>query len=333
MNWHQFEKDQPIAARLLKNSLEHHRIAHAYLFEGDHGTGKKAGSLLMAASLFCEESGQNVNPCGHCTNCKRINSGNHPDVHHVEPDGFSIKIDQIRALRTEFSKSGMESSRKLYIIKDAEKMTVQAANSLLKFLEEPHSGTTAVLITEQPQQLLPTIISRCQSVPFFSLTPEQFAKKLEEAGVLKGKTALLSMITNDLQEALRLSDDDWFAQARKIVLKLYEAMKQNSLYAMISIQTEWLGHFKEKAQHELGLSLLLYIYKDMLNIQLGKDRQLIYPDQREMLERDALHTSMKRLSDQMTAILEAKRKLHANMNPQLLMEQLVLNLQGGPSFV
>ncbi|RST71162.1 DNA polymerase III subunit delta' [Siminovitchia acidinfaciens] len=332
MNWDQFEKEQPIAARLLKNSLVNRRIAHAYLFEGEHGTGKKEASLLMAASLFCEENGQDVTPCDHCGNCKRIKSGNHPDVHIVEPDGLSIKIDQIRALRTEFSKSGMESKRKLYIIIDAEKMTVQAANSLLKFLEEPHAETTAVLVTDQPQQLLPTIISRCQSVPFHPLTPEFFAKRLEEAGVPKGKTFLLAAITNDLQEALRLNDDDWFAQARKIVLKLYEVLN-NPLYAMTTLQVDWIGHFKEKAQHDMGLSLLLYIYKDVLNIQLGKDRQLVYPDQRQTLEKDALQTSMKRLSEQMTAILEAKRKLHANMNPQLLMEQLVLNLQGGPSFV
>ena len=333
MNWDQLEKEQPIAARLLKNSLVHQRVAHAYLFEGERGTGKKAGSLLMAASMFCEENGQDVKPCGQCGNCKRIKSGNHPDVHIVEPDGLSIKIDQIRSLRTEFSKSGMESKRKLYIIIDAEKMTVQAANSLLKFLEEPHSETTAVLVTEQPQQLLPTIISRCQSVPFYPLGPEVFAEKLEQAGVPKGKAALLAALTNDLGEAVRLNDDDWFAQARKIVLKLYEVLKENPLYAMTSLQMDWMGHFKEKAQHDLGLSLLLYIYKDILNIQLGKDRQLVYPDQRQTLEKDALQTSMKRLSKQMTAILEAKRKLHANMNPQLLMEQLVLNLQGGPSFV
>ncbi len=332
MNWDQFEKEQPIAARLLKNSLVHHRIAHAYLFEGERGTGKKAGSLLLAASLFCEETGQDMLPCGECGNCRRIKSGNHPDVHLVEPDGLSIKIDQIRSLRTEFSKSGMESKRKLYIIIDAEKMTVQAANSLLKFLEEPHSETTAVLVTEQPQQLLPTIISRCQSVPFYPLRPEIFAQKLVEAGMSQGKTALLAALTNDLQEAVRLNEDDWFAQARKIVLKLYEVLN-NPLYAMTSLQTDWMGHFKEKAQHDLGLSLLLYIYIDILNIQLGKDRQLVYPDLRQTLEKDALQTSMNRLSKQMTAILEAKRKLHANMNPQLLMEQLVLNLQGGPSFV
>ena len=156
---------------------------------------------------------------------------------------------------------------------------------------------------------------------------------MQEAGVHSVKAPLLAAVTNNFQEALRLNHDDWFAQARKIVLKLYEALKQNSLYAMTSIQDEWMDHFKEKEQLDQGLNLLLLIYKDVLYIQLGKDRQLVYPDQRSRFATDALQTSSRRLSEQMTAILEAKRKIYANMNPQLLMEQLVLNLQEGPSFV
>ncbi|MFX3864258.1 DNA polymerase III subunit delta', partial [Streptococcus suis] len=89
-------------------------------------------------------------------------SGNHPDVHWIEPDGQSIKKGQIEALQEEFSKTGVESNQKLYIIRHADKMTNNAANSLLKFLEEPHRGTTAVLLTEQYHRMLPTIISRCQ---------------------------------------------------------------------------------------------------------------------------------------------------------------------------
>ncbi len=119
------------------------------------------------------------------------------------------------------------------------------------------------------------------------------------------------------------------------MLKLYEVLKQNPLFAMTSLQNEWNAHFKERAQMDIGLDLLLFIYKDILYIQLGKEEQLIYPDQLKKLAGagDALQTSAGRLSEQMTAILEAKQMLQANMNPQLLMEQLVLKLQGGPSFV
>ncbi|MFS0645373.1 DNA polymerase III subunit delta' [Siminovitchia sp. 179-K 8D1 HS] len=333
LKWEQFEQVQPAAARLLKNSLQCGRVAHAYLFEGEHGIGKREASMLLASSMFCEDNSNDVNPCGHCNNCKRIESGNHPDVHIVEPDGASIKIDQIRSLRGEFSKSGMESNRKIYILIDAEKMTVQAANSLLKFLEEPHGQTMAILVTEQPQQLLPTIISRCQKVSFHPLSQEQFFGRLLQMGVPETKAVLLAAVTNDLEEALRLNGEDWFAQARMIVLKLYDILKENPLYAMTALQNDWLSHFKERSQLDLGLSLLMLLYKDLFYLQVGKDRMLVYPDVRDKLERDARQMPLSRISEQITAILEAKRKLHANMNPQLLMEQLVLNLQGGPSFV
>nr|WP_285866012.1 DNA polymerase III subunit delta' [Lederbergia lenta] len=332
ISWSEFEQAQPFAAKMMRSSINKKRVAHAYLFEGERGTGKRDVSTLMAESLFCERP-ENILPCGSCINCKRIKNGNHPDVHVVEPDGLSIKIDQIRSLRTEFSKSGVESKKKLYVIIEAEKMTISAANSLLKFLEEPHSETTAILITEQPQQILPTILSRCQMISFKSLPAVYFSEKLQKAGVHPVKAPLLASITNNLQEALELNDDDWFAQARKIVLKLYEVLKKNPLYALTALQDEWIVHFKEKAQIDMGLNLLLLIYKDVLYIQMGKDQQLVYADQRNIFETDALHISSRRLSEQMTAILEAKRKLNANMNPQLLMEQLVLNLQGGPSFV
>ncbi|WP_062107818.1 DNA polymerase III subunit delta' [Bacillus niameyensis] len=333
MNWQDFEQEQPYAAKILKSGIEKSRVAHAYLFEGDRGTGKRAASMLVAQSLFCENSIDEVEPCGHCINCKRIENGNHPDIHLVEPDGLSIKIEQIRSLRKEFSKSGLESNKKLYIIVDAEKMTISAANSLLKFLEEPNMETTAILLTEQPQRMLPTILSRCQAISFKSLPTNIMTKKLIEAGVHSVKAPLLATITNQLQEALELNDDDWFAQARKIVLKLYEVLKQNPLYVMTALHEEWNGHFKEKQQLEIGLDLLLFIYKDILYIQLGKETELIYPDQHEKFKVDALQISSGRLSKQMTAILEAKRKLNVNINPQLLMEQLVLKLQGGHIFV
>ncbi|OVE62162.1 DNA polymerase III subunit delta', partial [Chryseobacterium mucoviscidosis] len=122
--------------------------------EGRKGTGKLDAATLLAKSFFCLEDG--AEPCESCRNCQRIESGNHPDVHVVHPDGLSIKKGQIQALQEEFSKTGLESHKKLYIISHADQMTVNAANSLLKFLEEPSSDTIAVLLTEQPQKLLDT---------------------------------------------------------------------------------------------------------------------------------------------------------------------------------
>lgn len=143
----------------------------------------------------------------------------------------------------------------------------------------------------------------------------------------------MAQLTNNLEEALEISNDDWFAQAQKIVLKLYEVLKKSSLEAMVALQENWFMHFKEKEQIDRGLDLLLLIFKDLLYIQLGKKDQVVYLNESSRLEQFALQTSGRRLTEQMAAILEAKRKLHANMNPQLLMEELVLKLQEGSTLV
>jgi DNA polymerase-3 subunit delta' len=331
--WDQLEELQPAVLRMVKNSLVKNRVAHAYLFEGMKGTGKKEIGLLFTKALFCESLIDSYKPCETCHNCRRITSGNHPDVHFVEPDGLSIKVDQIRNLQAEFSKKGVESLKKVYLISGADKMSVSASNSLLKFLEEPSAETVAFLLTEQPQQMLPTILSRCQILTFQPLPPQVMVKQLVENGVNPGKAPLLAELTNNIEEALQLNVDEWFAQAQKIVLKLYEVLGKNSLEAMVTLQQEWFQHFKEKEQLHRGLELFLLIFKDLLYIQLDKQEQIVFKADSERLTQYALKTSGRRLSNQMSAILEAKRKLEKNMNPQLMMEQLVLKLQEGSSFV
>ncbi|CAM3965952.1 DNA polymerase III subunit delta' [Mesobacillus zeae] len=331
--WDELERLQPTALKMLKNSILKDRVAHAYLFEGNRGTGKKEIGLLMAKSVFCHSPEDGYKPCEMCVNCRRINHGNHPDIHVVEPDGLSIKKAQIHSLQEEFSKTGVESSKKLYTIVHADRMTSNAANSLLKFLEEPHPGTLAILMTEQAQQMLPTIISRCQIIGFRPLSSTNMERGLEEEAVNPHMSRVLAQLTNNLEEALELSRDDWFAQAQKIVVKLYEVLKKKPLEAMVMLQEDWFPHFKEKAQIDRGLDLLLLIFKDLLYIQLGKTEKIVNLGERSRLEQYALQTSGRRLTEQMAAILESKRKLQANMNPQLMMEELVLKLQEGSSFV
>ncbi|WP_141434161.1 DNA polymerase III subunit delta' [Bacillus sp. 03113] len=331
--WEQIEIQQPLVIKMLKNSLIKNRLAHAYIFEGMRGTGKMDAGLILAKSVFCETLLNGYMPCEECTNCKRIQNGNHPDVHIVEPDGLSIKKNQIQALQEEFSKKAVESKKKIYMIHHADRMTVNAANSLLKFLEEPESQSIAILITEQIQQILPTILSRCQTIPFRPLPPSNMIEQLISLGITPNQAPLLASLTNNINEAIELSQNDWFVQAQKIVVKLYEVLKKNSLESLVALQEEWFLHFKEKAQIDRGLDLILLIFRDLLYIQLGKENEVVYLNEKNRLEQYALQTTGTRLTEQMTAIFEAKRKLQGNMNPQLLMEQLVLNLQEGSSFV
>jgi DNA polymerase III subunit delta' len=327
--WEELESIQPTVLKMFKNSIHKKRLAHAYLFEGMKGTGKREAGIILAKSLFCLSPLEEFKPCESCMNCKRINHGNHPDIHIVEPDGLSIKKQQIQALQEEFAKTGVESKQKLYMIVHADRMTVNAANSLLKFLEEPHAQTFAILLTEQLQKILPTILSRCQTISFQPLSSQNMVTTLLEQGVESHKATIAAQLTNNLNEALELSRDEWFAQAQKIVVKLYEMLKKSPLEAMVSLQEDWFIHFKDKEQFDRGLDLLLLIFKDLLYIQIGKHGQVVNISEKSRLEQYALQTSGRRLTEQMTVILDAKRKLQANMNPQLLMEQLVLRLQEG----
>ncbi|MBD8071036.1 DNA polymerase III subunit delta' [Bacillus sp. PS06] len=328
--WEELYQQQPIVMKMIENSFRKKRVAHAYILEGAKGTGKKAISLSFAKAYFCLEPEDGIRPCLMCNNCRRIDSGNHPDLHLIEPDGLSIKKGQIQELQEEFSKTGVESNRKLYIIEHADRMTTNAANSLLKFLEEPNSQTVALLITEQVHRMLDTIQSRCQSLSFKPLSANIVKNYLiKEKAVSGGLASIVSQVTNDLDEAYQMSQDEWFGQSRAIVLQLNEVLNTRPVDALFLIQDKWLPHFKEKAQLDLGLSLLLLLYRDLIQIQIGDEDNVVYTDQIDVLRQRALQTSSSRVSQQIAFILEAKKRLNTNMNPHLLMEQLVLKLQEG----
>lgn len=211
----------------------------------------------FSEELFCLEAG--VKPCESCQNCKRIQSGNHPDLHLVQPDGQSIKKAQVQALQEEFTKAGVESHRKMYIILHADKMTVNAANSLLKFLEEPNRETMAVLITEQSHKMLDTIISRCQMLSFQPLQPQSLEQQLLQEGVSQDLARLLSNLTNNLAEALELSRNDQFAESRAKVIKLYEVLHQRKEHAFFIYKINGCLFSKRKTFKKLVL-ICFYLY-------------------------------------------------------------------------
>lgn len=317
---------------MLTNSLAKERLAHAYLFEGPKGTGKRELAQLLAKSLYCLER-DGVAPCDRCLHCQRIQSGNFPDVRIVEPDGQSIKKEQIEWLQQEFQKKALESAWKVYILVHADKMTTNAANSLLKFLEEPLGQTVAILITENPHKMLNTILSRCQQLSFQPLPAHVVAERLIAEGVAEQNARLASELSNDWQQCLQMTEDDWFAQAQLIVIQLYEALQKDVYQALFHIHDAWMPHFKEKEQLQLSLDLLLFMYRDLYTLYQSETAPIRYVNHRVMLQQSLGRCTGKTLANSMAACLAAKARLNTNMNPQLLMEQLVLTLQEGSSLV
>ncbi|MFX3624225.1 MAG: DNA polymerase III subunit delta' [Ectobacillus sp.] len=323
--WEQLTVMQPIAVKMLTNSILKQRVSHAYLVEGPKGTGKMEAALQMAKSFFCPNL-NDAEPCQTCSNCRRIESGNHPNVYAVQPDGASIKKQQIQQLQEEFSKTGLESNKKVYIIEHADRMTTTAANTLLKFLEEPNSETVAILLTENSHQILSTILSRCQVLTFRPLSKELLIRQLQEQGISSSFAALASQLTNNIEEALSFCNDEWFAQARALVIKLCEALGKD-MSSLFFVQEKWMKHFTDKDKLQTGFDMLLLIYKDLLYVQLGENEKVIFQDQRALFE--TLSYSQKRIISALSNILEAKNRLNANVNLQLVCEQLVLRLQEG----
>ncbi len=301
------ETIQPIVFRQLQNSFEHGRMAHAYLFEGDQGTGKAELALWFVKHLFCLNLQAGM-PCEKCNNCLRINSKDHPDVVEIEPDGQSIKVDQIRALQSELAKSGFESAKKVVIIHQAEKMNLNSANSLLKFLEEPPANFMIILETQSLGKILPTIRSRCQIIHFQALSKERLQARLE-ADQLPTKTAqLLANLTNSYGKAVEISKDEWFNEARDSVIQWFNYLEKNDPQAFIYVQKKLVKTFKDKTQQQFCFELLAYFVKEKRDQDL-KNQQ----------------TSLVKANNLLAEVLAASQKLEANVSFQNIAEQITLH--------
>lgn len=312
----------------LEATFLNNRIGHAYLFDGETGTGKGEAAIHFAKLLLCERP-ENAVPCETCHACRRIDSRNHPNVTLIEPDGQDIKKDQMSSLIMQMTKKGYEPGRKIYMIARADRMNAAAANTLLKFLEEPEGEVTAILMTDSYHSILPTIQSRCQRISFIPPMREDMIAKLIENGITASMAATVTMMTADSDKAMDLAKNDQFALTRKTVLKLIEASDRNVNEALVFIQSDWSPVMKEKEDLECGLDLLLYAYRDIVAMKAGLQAELTFPDQQQNFRALSMKMTYNRLSDNMEAVLQAKKKVYANMNRTLLMEQLVLNLQEG----
>lgn len=299
---------QPLVYSQIKKSVEHGRLAHAYLFEGDQGVGKHELSLWLAKRLFCTQVVDNE-PCNECNNCLRIAAGEHPNLWQIKPDGQSIKVDQIRQLQQEFVRSGFESRLQFFTISQADKMNASAANSLLKFLEEPAGSFVAVLETDSPGKILPTIQSRCQILHFAPLNTKALVTKLVEAGIGPESATLLAALTNSYQKAVEISQEEWFNDAKVAISQWYLYLANNDLLAFVYVQKKLTALAKEKERQQLLLQMLMQHFRQ---------------ERSKLLNGESL--ALKENTRRIELLLEAEQKLGANVSFQNVCEQLVLRM-------
>lgn len=300
------------------------RLPHAILLTGSAGLGKRDFAEHFASSVLCHDTDHEGMACGQCRSCLLLKAGSHPDIIRIEPEeaGKAIKVDQIRALG-EFTVLSAQFSQgyKVVLIDPAENMNKAAANSLLKTLEEPAANTLLILVSSAPQQLLPTILSRCQRV---SITAPGYVEALQwlQKQSVSNAEQWLEIADGSPVTALQLAQSEDAAVERQYEegLDILEALLQRQ-QDPVSIAAQWQ---KNEALHRV--KWLTFWVMDIIRLgQGGTSVQLACPSQRgklvalaNTLDIAALHTYLAHLYDALRLLTSSQP------NQQLLLEEILI---------
>ncbi|MBI2423507.1 MAG: DNA polymerase III subunit delta' [Candidatus Hydrogenedentes bacterium] len=235
-------RDQQVPIHLLQNILRQNRIPNGLLFWGPEGVGKAFTALQLAKALNC---GHGADSCDACLSCRKVISGNHPDVKSIQPSGKArnIGVETVEFMNELSSYKPFEGAWRLFMIHDVDRMRIEAQNHFLKTLEEPPSNTIFVLLTAFPQRLLPTIRSRCQQLRFGSLRPETVKQILLKERDLPGAVAeaVAAVAQGQVSRAFALVD----TEKREVVLDLAQrlGLKEDPL----ALSEEFVSHLKAQS--------------------------------------------------------------------------------------
>lgn len=213
---------------LLTNAVKNNKASHSYMFVGTEGIGKRLIAKEFAKMILCTYENKY---CSKCKSCMEFDSDNNPDFRIIEPDGNSLKIEQIREFQNKVAEKPIISNRKVYIINDSDKMTAEAQNCLLKTLEEPPEYVTIILIGSNESAFLDTIKSRCMILRFNKISDENIVKFLEENYQTKvNSQIMLDAFQGSIGKAIQLQDkQDEYEQIENIIVNLESRDKIDTL--------------------------------------------------------------------------------------------------------
>lgn len=304
-----FEKirGQRFAKKYLSNSIKSNMISHAYMFEGPSGVGKNTMARELAATLLEME-----------------NLFNSPDYIEITPDGNSIKIAQIRKLQSDILVKPYKSY-KIYVIDEAQKMTVEAQNALLKTLEEPPKYAIIILITNNKESLLETIKSRCEIIKFTPIPLVEVADYLTQTGVDKNRASLLANFSRgSMQKAIELSESEDFHIMRDEVQKYVETFLTGSMLDIMDIQSS-IEKYKDNITNVLDL--LVNYFRDIMMVKENVDSSMIINlDRLVFIKNMSTKITYSQLSKIIDIIEETKNKLRSNCNFNISIQVMTLNI-------
>lgn len=244
---------QPKILEDFQKILAEDRLSHAYLFSGEFGSFEMA--LYLAQSRFCDDLSPTNLPCGQCRSCRLVISGELADMTVLEPLGQLIKTEQVRELTRDFARSSYEGTSQVFIIKEADKMHINAANSLLKQIEEPHSKTYIILLTSDDNKVLPTIKSRCQIFRFVT-NRAYLQSQLEEAGLLKSQARVLSQLTDDPGRLIELVNNKKLLEMTRLTESFVEVLERDPDSAYLQV-ARLVALATDKIEQDLCLQMVL----------------------------------------------------------------------------
>ena len=323
---------QKNAKRSIKNAIASKRVAHAYLFCGPDGVGKSIAASIFASTLNCQEKG--LDPCGRCPSCIKWNADNHPDIIHFGASKHlgsrqSISVDEIRNLQIDMNKKPYEDGKKVYIIHDADKMTEQAQNALLKILEEPPEHTVIILLTYNMYSLLSTIVSRCQVIKFIRASEKEIENYLINKKGVQDKEARFIAAFSDgiMKKALDYLIDDNFKKVRDEVIKLSSKLYKNDKLNVLSAIDYFLDN---KDRIDNIFEIMISFFRDIIVLKECNDSKLLINlDMEEIIIAESHKYTAKNLYNILTSIKKASENIKRNINYQLIIETMLLNIQEG----
>ena len=313
--------------RHLQNAVEKEQVSHSYIFAGEKGSGKKLLAKLFAMTLQCEE--HKKEPCMHCSSCRKAMSRNHPDiiyVDHVKPT--SIGIEEIREqLVSDVEIKPYTGPYKIYIVDEAEKMTIQAQNALLKTIEEPPAYAVILLLANNNTGLLPTITSRCVTLNFKPVRDEVIRKYLmEELQIPDYRADICAAFSQgNVGKAKRLALSDSFGEMLEHALHMVKYISEMEPSDLVE-DLKKINTYKMDIQDYLDL--LTVWYRDVLMFKVTKDMNLlIFKDEYKMINETGEKVDYAGLEAILAAIDTARTRLNANVNMELAMELLLLTMK------
>tara|TARA_B100000676_G_scaffold235959_1_gene235749 strand:- start:630 stop:1643 length:1014 start_codon:yes stop_codon:yes gene_type:complete len=328
---HIFGQEKP--KQIIKKAVQGNSLAHAYLFYGQESIGKKKVAIELAKSLNCISSTK-ADACDKCSSCQKIENRIHPDFFLVEPEKKNptskykiIEVDAIRELQRKLDFLPYEGKVKVAVIDDADLMNASAANSFLKTLEEPPSSTILILIASNPFKLLPTIISRCQTIQFQPLNPENIKKILKET-VTEEMIEDFSLDFRTIQsrgsvKKAQAEDMEDIAKMREEMVNLLENISFDRMDIVFSHAKSWA---RQSDQWEIILNELMELVRDLAFFRSGcSESEVFNRDIAAQLKPLAARKSVRSWLEIFNAVHSTKAALSGNANAQLFFENMLID--------